>query len=321
MLIYHAAHQDAIWLNMDNYGRIQLSDRDRLELINRISTNKLKALAKNQGTATLFLNANARIQEHVTLINRGEKVLVVTEAERAEAFTTFLRRQIFWNDRLQVENQSATLSQLGVFGRRASEYLRQWWPDIDNLGRYQALDDDSILAIRVRDIAAAPAFWIIAEAEKLAPIQKELSRHLPEASPDDYDILRIEAGLPAVEHELSADYIPLEIGLWDIISFNKGCYTGQEIIARMESRGQLAKKLVKISADVTLQTGDDVYNAEGKKVGTITSAATIPSDPQKQIGLAVVKAVEAVVDGSLFTNDSETIRIYGLAGHYTPSYD
>ena len=58
-----------------------------------------------------------------------------------------------------------------------------------------------------------------------------------------YNVLRIRAGRPGVGHELSTDYIPLELGLWDEVSFTKGCYTGQEIIARMESRGGWRKRL------------------------------------------------------------------------------
>ena len=85
--------------------------------------------------------------------------------------------------------------------------------------------------------------------------------------------------------ELSGDYIPLETGLWDDVSFNKGCYTGQEIIARMESRGRLAKKLVRIAGDGTFAAGDEI-SAESKNAGTITSAASANG---KTIGLAYIK--------------------------------
>ncbi|NJN54376.1 MAG: hypothetical protein HC804_06235 [Anaerolineae bacterium] len=64
-----------------------------------------------------------------------------------------------------------------------------------------------------------------------------------------FDFLRIEAGLPRYGRELTLDYIPLEADLWDDVSFSKGCYTGQEIIARMESRGKLAKRLSKLQPE------------------------------------------------------------------------
>ena len=77
-------------------------------------------------------------------------------------------------------------------------------------------------------------------------------------------------GLPLLGFELTGDYIPLETGLWDDVSFHKGCYIGQEIIARMESRNKISKKLVKLEGSAELSRGAEI-TADGKKVGTITS--------------------------------------------------
>ena len=60
---------------------------------------------------------------------------------------------------------------------------------------------------------------------------------------------RIESGVPRFGAEISQETIPLEVGLWDEVSFRKGCFTGQEILARMESRGQLARRLVLLGCE------------------------------------------------------------------------
>ena len=88
-----------------------------------------------------------------------------------------------------------------------------------------------------------------------------------------FDAMRIESLVPRLRHELTGDYIPLETGLWDDVSFNKGCYTGQEIIARLESRGKVAKKLVRfdIESGDALPVGTDIL-ADGKSAGTITTS-------------------------------------------------
>jgi aminomethyltransferase len=90
-----------------------------------------------------------------------------------------------------------------------------------------------------------------------------------------FDYLRIEAGLPRFGRELTLDYIPLEANLWADVSFAKGCYTGQEIIARMESRGRLAKRLVRLQAAGPVAAGTSIM-ADGKEVGKVTSAAVGP---------------------------------------------
>ena len=69
--------------------------------------------------------------------------------------------------------------------------------------------------------------------------------------------------------------MPLEVGLWDEVSFSKGCYTGQEIIARMESRQRLAKTLVKVGLASMVAAPAPVY-ADGNLAGTLTSSAQAP---------------------------------------------
>ncbi|NIP27138.1 MAG: glycine cleavage system protein T, partial [Phycisphaerae bacterium] len=91
---------------------------------------------------------------------------------------------------------------------------------------------------------------------------------------------------PRFGRELTEDYIPLEANLWDDVSFNKGCYTGQEVIARMESRGRIAKQLVKLSPDAPLEIGAEI-RADGKKAGQVTSTA---DGPQGALALGYVKS-------------------------------
>ena len=103
---------------------------------------------------------------------------------------------------------------------------------------------------------------------------------------DVAEVLRIEAGRPGPAGELNEDYIPLETALWPDVSFSKGCYTGQEIIARMESRGRLAKTLVSVSLTGFAEVGTS-WEADGRRQGTLTSLARTPDG--RWIGLGFVK--------------------------------
>ena len=321
MHTYHIAHQRATWLEMNDYGQLLLQDRDRLDLMDRISTNKLKTLAANAGAATVFLTANARILDYVVVVNQGETVLVITEPQRADAFSNFLTRNIFWNDRLQVENQSAQWVQFGLVGPAAAGFLEDIGFAVNALELFQMAVQDEQIVIRVRDMADTASFWWLAPLAHREQIRTQLQEKFPEATQADYEALRIAAGIPRVGHELTEQYIPLELGLWDTISFNKGCYTGQEIIARMESRGQLAKNLVKITSQGALAAGDTLFDMNGKQTGTITSVATIPDDEQPYIALAVIKTGDAVVGQNLLNEQKQVVHIRGLAGTYTPIYD
>jgi len=102
------------------------------------------------------------------------------------------------------------------------------------------------------------------------------------------EILRVEAGIPRLHAELSEEVLPTEARLERAISYTKGCYTGQEIIARLRSRGQVAHLLVGIaaSAGTALRPGDRV-SISGELVGEITSAVVSPR--AGPIGLAFLR--------------------------------
>ena len=109
---------------------------------------------------------------------------------------------------------------------------------------------------------------------------------------------RIGAGWPRFGQELSEDYIPLEAGLKWAVSFNKGCYVGQEVIARMETYQRLAKRLVLLGcrpsagyADVGPVSGDEVWSVDAK-VGQVSSVAPL-SDEGVVKALAYVKTEQA----------------------------
>jgi folate-binding protein YgfZ len=115
------------------------------------------------------------------------------------------------------------------------------------------------------------------------------------ASPETYERRRIEAGVPAMGHELTEATIPVEAGQWLIdasVSFTKGCFTGQELVARIDSRGGNAPRPVRgVRIDGPAAAGDEVL-AGGKVIGTVTSAAT--ADGGSTVALAPLsRTVEA----------------------------
>jgi folate-binding protein YgfZ len=103
-----------------------------------------------------------------------------------------------------------------------------------------------------------------------------------------YEIIRIKAGFPDSPNEINENYIPLEVDLWDAVSFSKGCYVGQEIIARMESRGKLARKLVGLRLSEHAPIGSPIFHGK-RNLGVLTSIMFSPDE--EWIGLAVIKTI------------------------------
>jgi len=112
-----------------------------------------------------------------------------------------------------------------------------------------------------------------------------------EISDELYNVLRIEEGIPLYGVDMDETTIVPEIGLPEIISYNKGCYIGQEIIARIHFRGHIAKQLTGLifeNDNATVNPNDEIKSLEGKNAGRITSVSFSPK-LQKTIALGFVR--------------------------------
>lgn len=294
-------------------GLLSLRGRDRLALIDRMSTNKLAILAPGQAAPTVLTSPIGRIIDLLIFVHRSEEeALLITGEGRGAKIAGYCRRNIFYNDQVQVSDLGPSHRLLGLYGEGAAELLAQTYPAADSLALYHHLEHQGLLILSVPPLGGERGFWLFGPAEKVT----EAEAHLMQAGAlpldaEQAEVLRIEAGYPRAEFELTEDYIPLEAGLWEAVSFNKGCYTGQEIIARMESRGQLAKMLVKLRFSEFLPAGSPLL-AEGAKVATLSSSAAHPGGGY--VGLAYVKTAHAQPGAILYSDSGQAISIIGLAG-------
>jgi len=164
--------------------------------------------------------------------------------------------------------------------------------------------DVEVLIARADPIAGG-GFHVIFEKPALTDVWQALvANGVVPSGEETYQVLRIEAGRPEFGHELGDEYIPLEANLWAEVSFTKGCYTGQEIIARMESRQRLAKQLMglRFESEVTLPV---TLLSDERDVGVVTSVAHSPA--LGWIGLGYVKSADAVPGQLVLARSGERI--------------
>lgn len=310
---YSAALEGAALYTSAARGRIFMRDRDRAALLHRLSTNHIERLVPGQGADTVLTTPIGRIIDLLGVYALDDALLLVTSPGRGPAIFGHLRKNIFFNDRVKLEDASATLGQLTLYGPRAADLLAALGlPGADLAERGVAAAswrDQPLYVATCRPIGGA-GYWLIAPPAAL----EELAAALREAgaAPLDeatHEVLRVEAGHPAYGRELSQEYIPLETGLWDAVSFNKGCYVGQEIIARMESRGRLAKRLrgLRLAAPPALDDAAAAplakLDAAGKEAGDLTSVAESPR--HGLIGLAYVRTAHAEPGARLLVAGAE----------------
>ena len=140
--------------------------------------------------------------------------------------------------------------------------------------------------IAARGTNPSPGYLILGPREAGAALEESLTESgAIRLSEEQAELLRIEAGLPGTI-ELTPDYTPYELGLGDWVSETKGCYTGQEVLARQVTYDKITRKLVQLSAESPFAEAKEVL-ADDKVVGRITSATLSPSFGP--LALAVVK--------------------------------
>lgn len=318
---YDAAHTSAVILDRSHEGRLLLRGRDYIGLMQRMSTNQLEGLADGEGRPTIFTTPNGRILDRVMIYRQSsDQALVITEPKRAAAFQEYLQRNIFFNDHVTLENTTGDTAQFTLHGPQADAVVEALLPGSSTLpalnGRSAEHGGISFFIARGKPVISA--HWVIVTPRSEAAAVYELllragSPHgLVPAGGLTYNTLCVEAGRPMLNRELSSDFIPLEVGLWDEVNFAKGCYTGQEIIARMESRNKLAKTLVRLRLDRAVSVPNDLLVA-GKRVGILTSCVTTPTG--SVLGLGLIKP-HLLVANPVFTTETgdATVHLIGTAG-------
>lgn len=277
---YRAGHEDAVLVERP-LGVLKITGQTRLDLINRMSTQAVNGLKSGEGTATVLTSDIGRIIDRLLLYATSDAVYAVTGENHADPIARYLMRFVFFNDDFHLKNVTADTAILGVYGPRAAERLASaGFPEVDMaLHNWRQAQVGGVTAYLHRtDPINGNGYLVMSQAADMPALRAHLaSSGIAPIDEAAYDYLRIEAGLPRFGREMTLDYIPLEANLWADVSFNKGCYTGQEIIARMESRGKLAKRLVALRPAAPVEPGEIISG--DRPAGTLTSAADGPAGP------------------------------------------
>jgi aminomethyltransferase len=279
------AEESALVVQHPSPGLLKLSGSSSLDLLNRMSTNNLLDLSQLTLRETVLTTAHARIIDRIWVIYRDDDLIVMTSPGAGEMVSSWLRQHIFFQDDVQVSMMTTEWAHLGVYGPDASHLLTSIITGADHPVGNEIKIGEGMIFWSVEN--PIPGIHFLVDISNTGTWQRFSDRFDdPTTTGHTYEILRIKAGLPSSPNEINGDYIPLELGLWDAVSFSKGCYTGQEIIARLESRGKLARHLVGIDLSENVPLGSSIF--QGKRdLGKLTSIIFSPDDGW--IGLAVIK--------------------------------
>ena len=285
---YAAAMEAALIVRHPAPSLVIAKGKDRLDLLQRMSTNDVAGMEIGSFRTTVLTNPIGRIVEAVGVLSLADEAWLLTSPGQAAAVQAWLGRYIFFQDDVQLARGPEGWSEWGVYGPGSEEALAGLYPRLARPGGDSAILFKGGHAWNVTSPAGG-GFHLLLDPDETERASAACSGRGGEATDSAaYQILRIEAGLPEPVSEIRQEYIPLEVGLRDAISFSKGCYIGQEIIARMDSRGRQARTLVGVRLTKEANPGDGVKQ-DHRNVGSVTSVAHSPR--LGWIALAIVRPV------------------------------
>ncbi|NLG73361.1 MAG: aminomethyl transferase family protein [Chloroflexi bacterium] len=284
---YEQALQGAVYFRQPSGGYFEISGEDRIGFLQRQTSNDIRRVGPGRGVLTVLTSPAARILDVLFVFEHPQKAGAQTENQTLSVLTlpgsgertaSFLRSRIFFNDRVEVRSTSDRVTQIELLGPKAADLLNQLGLErMPGVNEILEADLDGLNAL----VIAAPqpfcmGFLLLVLSERADEAVQRLSdAGAQELSPEAQLVLRIEAGQPAAGYELTEDYTPLETGLRAAVSDNKGCYTGQEVIARQITYDKITQSLVGLKLEGPVDPQDTVW-VEGKAVGKVTSAVVSP---------------------------------------------
>jgi tRNA-modifying protein YgfZ len=289
--IMQTARSGAAIYDSSDWGKIIVSDRDRLRFLHNQSTADFEKCQAGEVCNTVFVTATARTIDLATGLILDDEVLLIVSPNRRKYLFDWLDKYIFFADRVKLKDVTDKLASFTLMGEQSTQILDQLGcPKLADLPQHshQLCNINSVeVRIAVGTELGLPGYQLICDRDKSETLQ-ELLTNLGAVTVDEdaWECLRIAQGRPKPDAELTEDYNPLEVGLWDTISFSKGCYIGQETIARLNTYKGVKQYLwgIKLAGAVAAGTA---ITLGGEKVGVLTSCTQTDAET---IGLGYVRS-------------------------------
>jgi aminomethyltransferase len=294
-------------------GVIEVTGADRVRWLDGMISADVKSAQGGDGAWGLLLTRQGRVVADLHVLARPDSFWL--ELERAGVARVIARLSGYViADDVTLADRSDDFVRLALEGPRAAELLAAASGEPVALARHAWRE---VALAGARPVVAAygftgqPAYQLFVPVAVAEEVEAALLAAGAEAaSGDTLECLRIEAGTPRLGHELDESVLPAEAGLEDAVATQKGCYTGQEVVARMRTRGRAAHRLMglRFEGERLPERGAPI-EAEGGRVGQVTSAVRSPE--LGAIGLGFVRA-DLALPGASVRVDGARARIAAL---------
>lgn len=279
---YEALSNGVALRDVSNSALLELHGKDSLEYLHRISTNSLIDLPVEHSEATIFTNDKGRIIDRARLVNFGEYLFLMGSAVYANKLQSWISRYIIMED-IRLRNVFGSYAAFELMGPQAESFLTLIFGSPADSIEFNSVKRIEAEGIRVNILKVIEfnqkKFIIWGSVEDginlLKYIQSQKSVFdFTMAGEKAYEVYRVVKGIPSAPNEINDTYNPYEANVIEDVSFKKGCYIGQEVIARLDTYDKVQKKMTGLIFEekAEVKTGYTLYNG-GNEAGKVTTMA------------------------------------------------
>jgi folate-binding protein YgfZ len=285
-----AARTSTALVDRSHWGVIALSGDDRLRFIHNQTTNAFLTRQPGEWCDTVFVTSTARTMDLVTAYVTDDAVLLLTSPGQDQRLMDWMDRYIFPADKVALKNLTTDIATFSLLGPDSPGLLQQIgvspMPQGGAAQHCLAAVNGVSVRVAVGSGITLDGYTLLVDVDQAEAIWTALleAGAVP-AGEVAWNQLRIQQGRPMPEAELTEDYNPLEAGLWHTISFDKGCYIGQETIARLNTYQGVKQQLWGLQLSAAVPPGTSIMVGD-EKVGTLTSMLATANGP---MGLGYIR--------------------------------
>jgi folate-binding protein YgfZ len=293
-----------VFADLSHYGLIAAHGEDAGEFLQGQLTNDVRKVDEQHSQLSGLCNAKGRLLASFRLLRHGDSYYLSLPDELLEAVISRLRMYVL-RSRVTLEEAGDTFVHLGLSGEDPQAVLEAFAGALpQEVGEVTA--HDNLVVIRIPGVH--PSFEVFTTTDRAIALWGKLNVRSAPVGAEAWRLLDIQAGVPIIGPQTQEAFVPqmVNLQLIDGVSFKKGCYTGQEIVARMQYLGKLKRRMyrARVDADTPPQAGDPLFCASDTKqgCGQLLSVAAHP-DGYYAV-LAVVQISQAESGEAIHLGDS-----------------
>jgi len=271
---------------------VRHSGPDALDLLHRLTTKELLSVTEGRSRRTVLTSARGRVVDVFLVAHvSDDRLLLISDSDNSERMISAIDRYTIIED-AELTDLSDSNVRISLIGPRAVQVVESVLGEV--VGNDATItaefngESSTIVSDTSRGVEWFDAICPVDVARDLAAAFESAGAVAVE--PDNFELFRITRLIPGSDREYGEHANPIESGLFDLIDFDKGCYVGQEVIARLDTYDKVKRNLKVLESDGPLEAGNALeLPAESKSAGMITSASPLKTEDGMFLSLGLVR--------------------------------